>query len=501
MKKYTILFFATVSVLLVFVGCEKADKVNGDIQQKSNAEKMTLYAYSQPREKIGLDGEKNLVWSEEDQIKVFSPSCTQGVIFTLVKGAGTNYGEFEGESIEGPYAAACCLKVSNTTSTDGDKMSIKTRNTQVYMEDTFAPGALPVVAYSSTADLKFKNTVGILRVGLKVKSGTNKVTSMMIKDRNCTSILWGTFSIDSNSLYGIEHVSNGDNTLMMDLGEGVTLNSSEYTYFYFCLPVGSLADGFLLYMTDEDGKKYILDYESSDKVVVLGAGKTVEQTIEFVTPVRPACQMALDSEDNWVTIGGLKWLNKNLRCIEYDSKSERAGETLINGCSLPPYYTDPTTIPTGRPSYMTEEDWGNLGMLYNFAALMGCANATDAYRLVGEYPGTRQGICPNGSHIPSRKEFDKLVEGAGSQPVYHLKNTSGWNPGNGDNSTGFSALAAGYDCGGTKDKMGYGSYFILADTPSANYMYYRSLTSNINDKSNEFTNGRILAMSVRCVKD
>ena len=101
------------------------------------------------------------------------------------------------------------------------------------------------------------------------------------------------------------------------------------------------------------------------------------------------------------------------------------------------------------------------GRLYNFATAMGLpynCNASVCTSQNVKY----QGICPEGWHIPSNAEWDKLVQYAddassmqGILPYEsysagsHLKATNGWSddegkPANGTDKYGFAALPGGY---------------------------------------------------------
>jgi uncharacterized protein (TIGR02145 family) len=57
-----------------------------------------------------------------------------------------------------------------------------------------------------------------------------------------------------------------------------------------------------------------------------------------------------------------------------------------------------------------------------------------------------QGICPDGWHLPSYEEFEKLIKSAGDKRIAgrKLKSTTGWfSEGNGTDALGFAALPAG----------------------------------------------------------
>ncbi|MCQ2360504.1 MAG: hypothetical protein MJ009_03350 [Paludibacteraceae bacterium] len=255
-------------------------------------------------------------------------------------------------------------------------------------------------------------------------------------------------------------------------------------------------------MTQE--KFYVYMNDGSTKEYAVADCDSISFT-EPKVPIRPECQTALDAEDNWVTIGSQQWLNVNARCIEYDTESEAyvAGITTISTSSsstYSPYYTDPTTA--GRPGYMSEEQFGKLGLLYNWAAAMGYKDAGEAQGQAGAYTGNRQGICPNGSHIPSASEWNALATALGgtSNACKKMKTSTGWKSGKGEGDNGFASLPAGYAVGSAVNLVGSETSYWSSDASSGNDAHYRYLECSSSNLSSCKTVKKY-ARSVRCIKD
>jgi uncharacterized protein (TIGR02145 family) len=155
-------------------------------------------------------------------------------------------------------------------------------------------------------------------------------------------------------------------------------------------------------------------------------------------------------------------------------------------------------------SAYTEGDCSIYGRLYTWAAAINNSTADDN--------GNIQGVCPDGWHLPSKTEFEKLITNvdADLNGSYNstnkagtaLKSTSGWNEnGNGSNASGFSALPAG-------NMQEVGSFFGAGD-----YAYFWCSTGNKDSACGMILfNGRKEAMldnnfdefngfSVRCVQN
>lgn len=117
-----------------------------------------------------------------------------------------------------------------------------------------------------------------------------------------------------------------------------------------------------------------------------------------------------------VTIGNQVWMAENLESTKYDTESERAGEVIPesdgSGSGYMPFYVDSRIREkwTDKGTFaedITDEQIQKFGLLYNWAAAMGYA-AEESWKQVGMYDGDRQGICPNGWHLPSQVEWDEL---------------------------------------------------------------------------------------------
>jgi len=114
-------------------------------------------------------------------------------------------------------------------------------------------------------------------------------------------------------------------------------------------------------------------------------------------------------------------------------------------------------------------------------------------------------VCPTGWYLPSREEWQALVNYAGGDDVAgkKLKSTYGWyNDGNGTDEYGFSALPGGdrYSYGYFYDAGYYGHWWTATDYDGSN-AYYRDMDYNYGNvyEGNDYDKSD--GYSVRCVKD
>lgn len=231
-----------------------------------------------------------------------------------------------------------------------------------------------------------------------------------------------------------------------------------------------------------------------------------------------------------VKIGDQYWMGENLQCTKYDTQSERPGVTLSTSSSATyaPYYTDGRNAITEFCDNLTSTHRKKLGLLYNWAAAVGLATESEAMSIETAFNGKRQGICPNGWHIPTNAEWKALGEAIGrAKAGKKLKSTSGWNEGrndtdddssvalliryayvstvrheggNGTDDYSFAALPAGDASGSTVSNMCYYATFWTADSDFSIDAYSCDLYCGFDDISSA-KYVKDVAQSVRCIKN
>ena len=239
-------------------------------------------------------------------------------------------------------------------------------------------------------------------------------------------------------------------------------------------------------------------------------GTAYGEEVSFVTqnPPCPGVATVTDIDGNvynTVQLGEQCWMKENLRTTRFADGADILLEAS-NASNTVPYRYVPNDDPNNVETY---------GYLYNWAAVMHGANASDAN------PSGVQGICPAGWHVPSVEEFYQFENYLNSQPVYLCGNsgnatamavaaTTGWQSSDNDNEctpgydqsrnnvTGFSALPAGYYYYGVQN-YGYGAYFWTASenlNPSYAVSY---VINNQSDDIGGFYPYKLYAQSVRCI--
>ena len=205
----------------------------------------------------------------------------------------------------------------------------------------------------------------------------------------------------------------------------------------------------------------------------------------------------------------------------------RLGEQIWMASNLrTTHYSDGTPIDEGTTTnyhhayrYQPSENIVSFGYLYNWPAVMNRNNSSDSI------PSGVQGICPEGWHVPSDAEWDKLVDYCMSKDEYacvtdnffnpvHITNAlasnQDWESSNvscspgydlsTNNSTGFGAYPAGIYAGGFSTLGKYAYFWAASGCDGCTYAYTHYISSG---GTNMYRLGyeKNIGLSVRCVKD
>ncbi|TSA33549.1 MAG: hypothetical protein D4R64_14040 [Porphyromonadaceae bacterium] len=185
-----------------------------------------------------------------------------------------------------------------------------------------------------------------------------------------------------------------------------------------------------------------------------------------------------DLRDNHVygfkTIGSSTWMTENLSYLPRVDPS-------ANGSRTESFFYVYDYQGTNKTEAMATENYQEYGVLYNYTAAME--------------------ICPTGWRVPYRSEWNSLINQFGSLAGKKMKSKTGWsNHGNGDNTSGFSALPGGrVNDNGVFNAIGDWAYF-WASTSYNSKIYVNALSYDY-DGIFTFLISERDGCSVRCVRD
>jgi uncharacterized protein (TIGR02145 family) len=186
-----------------------------------------------------------------------------------------------------------------------------------------------------------------------------------------------------------------------------------------------------------------------------------------------------------VVIGTQTWMAENLNYGSYLANNNRSSQ-----------YQE------GAQKFCYDNNTANCdgeGGLYQWHTAMDFDKSCATASCLSQINATHQGICPVGWHMPKQTEWDALSTALGgtSRAGMKMKNTNF----GGDNSSGFSALGAGYRYYfGSFSYRGSGAYFWVVEEYDAGYGRFRYLYSSRGDLRRDLDR-KSGGFSVRCVRN
>jgi uncharacterized protein (TIGR02145 family) len=140
-----------------------------------------------------------------------------------------------------------------------------------------------------------------------------------------------------------------------------------------------------------------------------------------------------------------------------------------------------------------ESNYSTYGVLYNWYAVSTTTNGNT-------------NLCPDGWHVPTDAEWTELVAFLGGEDIAGGKmkqeGTEYWNSPNtgADNSSGFTALPAGYRVGiGSFYDLGGIAFFWSSSESDPGLSWYRRLRSGFSKVYRSHSN-QTFGFSVRCLR-
>jgi uncharacterized protein (TIGR02145 family) len=151
------------------------------------------------------------------------------------------------------------------------------------------------------------------------------------------------------------------------------------------------------------------------------------------------------------------------------------------------------------------ENCDKYGRLYDWATAMNVSKDYNGNKLADQFPvlGQHQGICPEGWHLPTRPEWDALINFVGYYPGKKLKaRSSEWQDNYGTDNYGFWGLPGGILISDF-ERLNVNGYWWTASEDRNNWAYSKDMSSNNNVGRgyNGDNTTKTSHISVRCVED
>ena len=425
MKKI-IIAMAAIAAAFTMASCNKEQLVE---QEENTALGNCIITASTENNltKTSLEGDDEngyeVVWSEDDTFNL------GGNTFTLIDGAGTTSGTFQGNvpGINGWKNAYY------PSSYDGSNWP--TKQTYTKGNITGSPMKADVYCFKGEIDggkVEFKNVGGILRLTIK---GSEKIKSIMVCTDDTPNITLGC-------------------------GDGVDLNSTDGTVFHIAMPIGTHSGTSILFTTSNN--KYCIKKLKSDLVInrseITPASIRIDNWIDITSAPEGALSgsftVSAEGKKVFFSKGNLYWNNTSFQfeSSQLSSASEWNASHVSHfywsndaTMACAEYYSDPdasqndvfftnATYTTPDPSFtangqtgmwrtLSNDEWKYL--LDNNGSLWTTIDGVNGLIIFCDgYSGSRTGLTdiPDGcAFLPaagSRNGYSSTVSGAGYEGAY-----------------------------------------------------------------------------------
>lgn len=272
----------TVAVLAL-ASCKKDNKPQGNVPE--NGFLATIEANQGNGSRTHLVGTE-VQWNAGDQIVVRNGNGATAT-YRLTAGENTTEGTFLSSEDDNdffqPTYTAVYPATGNTITGEG-AATITLPATQAYVANSFANGAMPMMAVSGEQTLEFKNALGGICFPM---TGSQTVTRLVLTSNSADDHLSGVFAADyNNGQPTLTYTSGGTNSITLDCGAGVTLDATTATDFIIMVPAGSLANGFKLeaYNGEEKIFEKTNDANLGESFIPRSVIRKVNQNLEIVVP-------------------------------------------------------------------------------------------------------------------------------------------------------------------------------------------------------------------------
>ncbi len=227
-----------------------------------------------PETRTTLDADFNVCWQADDQVVI------NGNIYTVIPDAADPTMATIPDVVKADDYLAVYTHPENVVFGGNDEVSFYVDYFQPYYEGSFGRYKNPMVAYSTTTDIAFKNIFGIIRIPIM---GSEYVRSVSLFDNQEQGMAgWVDFNkqdiIDGS--YALQPSEYG----FVSTDVRITLDANEPAYLYFAVPARTYADGLTVVMEDNNGRTAV---QTTRNAITVGRSQIVDMAPFAFTEAAP----------------------------------------------------------------------------------------------------------------------------------------------------------------------------------------------------------------------
>ena len=272
--------------------------------------------------KTSMNSEKQTLWSVGDRVAIFRGKTTACEYKLTDESADSQSGTFKWVSGDKTTGADVPCNVAYYPYADGLALSAELEisnvvlpEVQTYAENSFANGAFPMVAVTSSVNsraLMFKNVAGAMNLQFK---GTQKILSVKVEG-NAGEVLSGAAVVAAGSTPSVQMVATEPSAVVLDCGEGVQLSETEATSFILALPPVQFTEGFTVTVLDADNLVYTIVSNVENEILRSGILVMDELTLDVNDGVPVPEPEPEPVYSNWSLPGGYNGWNTSAFLVD-----------------------------------------------------------------------------------------------------------------------------------------------------------------------------------------
>lgn len=243
MKRFA---YTVIALALAATACQQPDGIEESV---GGTHQTTLTASLNAETRTMLGDQYSNLWSAEDCIAVFIDGSSEAAIFELTEGAGSTTASFAGYGRGSNYVAL--YPASAAVGFDGSSVEIELPAEQQYAESSFGPDSFPMVASSSSTELKFRNLCAVLKLSMRGEAAIQSIR-FTANDEQTPVAGAATVDISDPQTPQLTMSDGGSNEVVLVCGN-VTLDSATPTDFYIVLPAQNYEGGFTVTVCTASG--------------------------------------------------------------------------------------------------------------------------------------------------------------------------------------------------------------------------------------------------------
>ena len=350
-------FFISLSVLALgfMASCQQEEVLNETSQLKAGLNFTATFEESiESRTQLSAleNNTYKVLWSANDNVSIFASENIHAQ-YAVADGVGSTRGTFTpvgGDKIEGtdnevwnddtemfvgvyPYAEGTTVAKNEKGFTVNTVIPTK----QAFAAGSFAKDASPMVAVSEDHDFAFKNIGTIIVLPLK---GEVKIVKATLTSKKHNIAGKAVVTVEGNNWIPTADVTNGENAVVVDCGEGVQLKADEATNFYFVFAPGTYeAEDLSIKFTDShyNYDEFVIPVEHTYKrsgsatfkahtYEAQGVEKDAKIWIKADAAGFANAERVIPSVDN---LNYIEWI-KSLACLDKDETVAKIESAILN---------------------------------------------------------------------------------------------------------------------------------------------------------------------------